>query len=271
MDALRSALFGIVATDQPMTVRQTFYRAVSAGIVPKTEASYKTVVCRLLVDMRLDGSLPWGWIADNTRWQRKPKTHSSLDAALRDTARLYRRAVWDNQDVYVEVWCEKDALAGVLYDVTRDWDVPLMVTRGYPSLSYLHEAAEAIAEQGRPAFLYYFGDHDPSGVDIERNVGARLAEFSAGAKITLSRVAVTPEQIIAMALPTRPTKQTDSRSHGFVGGSVEVDAIPPRELRVLVRECIERHVNPTAFHALQAAEQSERLMLHHIVDRAVAA
>ena len=133
---------------------------------------------RLLGEMRRAHIIPFDWIADSTRWMRKPRTHSSLDEALRRTAETYRRSVWDDQDAYVEVWLEKDALAGVLYDVTSAWDVPLMVTRGYPSLSYLHSAAEALAAQDRPAFLFYFGDHDPSGLDITRAVEEGIREFA---------------------------------------------------------------------------------------------
>ena len=95
---------------------------------------------------------------------RKPDTHSSPEEALANTARTYRKALWDDQDAYVEIWCEKDALAGVLYKETAVWDVPLMVSRGFASLTFLAEAAEAIAAEGKPAYLYYFGDHDPSGV-----------------------------------------------------------------------------------------------------------
>ena len=112
-----------------MTVRQVFYRLVSSGVIPKTEASYKNIVVRLLGIMRREGDLPFRWIADNTRWMRKPSTYSSLEHALDNTIATYRRALWDQQDSYVEIWLEKDALAGVLYDVTAEWDVPLMVTR----------------------------------------------------------------------------------------------------------------------------------------------
>jgi hypothetical protein len=266
MDRLREGLYAIVATDRPMTVRQTFYRAVATGLVQKREAEYKNVVCRLLAQMRLDEMLPWGWIADNTRWMRKPVTFSSLGDALKRTATLYRRSLWDNQDVYVEVWCEKDALAGVLLEETSKWDVPLMVTRGYPSLTYLYEAADAIVARDKPAHLYYFGDHDPSGVDIERNLEERLWEFSDEAEIWLERVAVTPRQIEEWSLPTRPTKRTDSRARSFTGQSVEVDAIPPRQLRQLVRECIEPHVDPRALEVVREAEASERLTLRRIAE-----
>ena len=102
---------------------------------------------------------------------------------LHHQKRLYRRSLWNDQDAYVEVWLEKDALAGVLYEVTDTWDVPLMVTVGYPSLSYLHEAAEQIAAKDKPAYLYYFGDHDPSGIDITCLVEDGIREFAPDAEI----------------------------------------------------------------------------------------
>jgi hypothetical protein len=196
-------------------VRQVFYRLVSGGVIEKTESEYKQTVCRLLTDMRLSGYLSYHWIADNTRWMRKPETYDSVEEMLQLTATTYRRAVWRNQPVYVEVWLEKDALAGVLLEETASWDVPLMVTRGYASLSYLFEAAQAIKAQDKPVHLYYLGDYDPSGVDISRQVERRLREFAPDAEIHFERVAVTPEQIQTLQLPTRPTKRTDSRAKAF--------------------------------------------------------
>ncbi len=93
----------LLEAEHPMTVRQVFYRMVSEGIIGKTEAEYKSTVVRLLGVMRRDGSLPFDYIADNTRWQRKPRTYSSLDQMLQYTQQTYRRAVWDNQNVYVEI------------------------------------------------------------------------------------------------------------------------------------------------------------------------
>jgi hypothetical protein len=247
-----------------MTVRQVFYRLVSMGTIGKTEQEYKGTVCRLLAEMRRDGQIPWHWIADNTRWQRKPRTYRGLDHLLHETANLYRRAVWERQDAYVEVWLEKDALAGVLNDVTSLWDVPLMVTRGFASLSYLYTAAEAIAAVGKPAYLYYFGDRDPSGVMIDRKIEQDLRTFAPGAEIHFERVAVTPEQIVTLNLPTRPTKTSDSRSHSFEGESVEVDAIDPDALRLIARECIEQHANQAELVALLATEREERATLRKI-------
>ncbi len=261
MDELRTSIFEVVSEEHPATVRQVFYQLVGLGVIDKSEAEYKSTVVRLLTSMRLDGTLPFGWIADNTRWMRKPQSHSSLAQAVQRTAETYRRSLWDNQDAYVEIWLEKDALAGVLYDVTEQWDVPLMVTRGYPSVTFLHSASEAIAAQDRPCYLYYFGDHDPSGVHIPINVEKRLREFAPEADIHFERVAVTLEQIVRWGLPTRPTKKTDTRSRNFQGESVEVDAIPPRQLRSLATSCIERHINSNALYVMRVAEDSERKAL----------
>lgn len=258
VQALRDVIIEIVSEYQPMTVRQVFYQLVTRGEIDKTENEYKSTVCRLLVQMRRDGSLPFDWIADNTRWQRKPRTYGSLQAMLENCQETYRRALWDDQEAYVEIWLEKEALAGVLIDVTAKWDVPLMVTRGYPSVSFLHSAAEAIAEESRSIFVYYFGDRDPSGVDIDRFVERELREYAPACDLTFERVAVLPAQIEQFGLPTRPTKKSDSRSQSFAGDSVEVDAISPPQLRTLCEECITQHIDDEQLGRTLAVEQAER-------------
>jgi hypothetical protein len=265
LEVIKEAIYQVVEENQPMTVRQVFYQLVSGGIIPKTEASYKNIVVRLLGIMRRQGELPFSWIADNTRWMRKPNTFSSLEQALDSTIETYRRALWDQQDSYVEIWLEKDALAGVLYDVTAEWDVPLMVTRGYPSLSYLHTAAEALQEEDRPCFIYYFGDHDPSGVHIPQKIEADLRTFAPEAELHFERVAVTLEQIEQWNLATRPTKKTDARAKSFFGESVEVDAIPPALLRDLCRHSIEQHIDQRVLDRTQLIEQAERDTLQTIL------
>jgi hypothetical protein len=127
--ARRDALFDIVAKMQPMTVRQVFYQATVHGVVEKTEAGYTKVQTDLAL-MRKSGDLPYSWLADNTRWQRKPRTFNSIEEALQHSARFYRKNLWAAADCYVEVWLEKDALSGVIYSVTSAYDVPLMVARG---------------------------------------------------------------------------------------------------------------------------------------------
>ena len=266
IEALENALVNLLASENPMTVRQVFYRMVSIGAIDKTEKEYKNTICRLLGKLRRDGRIAFEWLSDQTRWMRKPRTDRGLEAALRRTAELYRRDVWAELPVYVEIWLEKDALAGVLYEETEIWDVPLMVTRGYASLSYLHGAAETINALEKPAYLYYFGDYDPSGVDITRAVEAGIREFAPDAEIHFERVAVTYDQIRAWDLPTRPTKQSDSRSKNFGDESVEVDAILPAQLRELVRACIVRHIDPNVWGRLQRIEEAERETLINITE-----
>jgi hypothetical protein len=260
----RSALLGIVAEMGPMTVRQVFYQATVRGLVEKSESGY-TKVQTDLVQMRRAGVLPYHWLADNTRWQRKPDTFHSIEEALHDTARFYRKALWADAGGYVEIWLEKDALSGVIYPVTSMYDVPLMVARGYASLSFLHGAADHIGGLDVPAFIYHFGDFDPSGVNAGEKIEQTLREMAPDAEIYFERVAVTLEQIWDWDLPTRPTKNSDTRSRSFGDISVELDAIAPEQLRQLVGEVIERHLPSEQFQVLKAAEASERDLIASLV------
>ena len=185
VEELRRALYDIVADMQPMTVRQVFYQATVKGIVEKTEAGY-TKVQTDLVQMRKAGDLPYRWLADNTRWQRKPSSFDSVEEALQETARLYRKNLWASADSYVEVWLEKDALAGVIYTTTAGYDVPLMVARGYASLSFLHTAAEYINSLDVPTYIYHLGDYDPSVSMQEKKSRKRLERWRRMPKLTSS-------------------------------------------------------------------------------------
>jgi hypothetical protein len=260
MAALHEALIRIVKEIAPCTVRQAFYQATVRGVVEKTEAGYDRVQ-RALVILRRTGRIAFRQITDNTRWQIKPTTYGGLQDALEETARLYRRAVWADVDAYVEVWLEKDALAGVVQPVTAAYDVGLMVARGFSSLSFLHSAAEDINALDRPAYIYHLGDRDPSGVCAAGKIEETLREFAPAAEIHFERLAVLPEQIAAWKLPTRPTKQTDSRARNFKGDSVELDAIHPDRLRKLVKDVIVRHLPAGQLETLSVAEESEREIL----------
>jgi hypothetical protein len=196
---------------------------------------------------------------------RKPKTYTGLVDMLSTTRATYRRDLWSTQAAYVEVWLEKDALAGVLVPETNEWDVPLMVTRGYPSLSFVHEAGLALRQQESPAFIYYLGDRDPSGVDIPRFVEKELRSRAPKVDITFKLLAVTVDQIEQFGLPTRPTKKTDSRSKNFEGESVEVDAIPPDVLRTLVHNSIVQHIDAEALELLERTEDAERETLDNLL------
>ena len=260
----RENLLEIVAGMKPMTVRQVFYQATVADIVEKTEAGYDKVQTDL-VQMRRAGALPYDWLADNTRWQRKPTTFGSVQEALDDTARLYRKALWADAGAYTEVWLEKDALAGVVLPITAAYDVPLMVARGYASLSFLHSAADYIKTLEVPTYIYHFGDFDPSGVNAGEKIEETLREMAPDADITFERVAVNEEQIEVWELPSRPTKTSDSRAKNFGDISVELDAIRPDLLRHLVEDVIHRHLPPEQFKVLKAAEASERQLIKGLV------
>ena len=263
-------MYDIVEAEHPATVRQVFYAMTTKGLIDKAEREYKGTVVRLLGDMRRNGELPYRWIADNTRWQRKPVTWQNMSEMLEHYARTYRRDLWIHADEYVEVWLEKEALAGVLYDATAALDVPLMVSRGFASISFLHSAAEDIAHIDKPTTLYYIGDHDPSGLAIPKTIERTIRQLAPDVELKLVRLAVNEDQIEGMNLPTRPTKTTDTRAKGFKGESVEVDAIPPSKLRQIVTEAVESHVDTRQLELIRTAEQSERSFLHSLADRGVA-
>jgi hypothetical protein len=264
VEARRFQFYEIIRAMQPMTVRQVFYQASVRGIVDKSDAGYNKVQTDLVL-MRRAGELPYGWLADNTRWQRRPVTFESVENALQETARLYRKALWSDADCYVEIWLEKDALSGVVYPITSMYDVPLMVARGYASLSFLHSCANYLEELAVPAYIYHLGDYDPSGVNAGEKIEQTLRELAPGADIHFQRIAVTPAQIENWKLPTRPTKASDTRSKGFGEISVELDAIEPAKLRRLVEITIDAHLPVAQYAVLRAAEESERTLIRQFV------
>jgi hypothetical protein len=275
--ARRIALFQIVAEMHPMTVRQVFYQATVRGIVEKEESGYDKVQNDLAA-MRRGGddilsviptpfSLPWEWIVDNTRSRSKPYVCNSVREALEDAANTYRKALWKDADAYVEIWLEKDALAGVIRDVTWKYDVSLMVARGYSSITFLHDAAMDIEDKEVPVHIYHLGDFDPSGVNAGEKIEEDLQEFAPSADITFTRLAVTEEQIDEWDLPTRPTKITDSRAARFGSAeSVELDAIEPRRLRSLVERAILKHLSKKRYEELMEQEQEEQQEIRRLVD-----
>jgi hypothetical protein len=303
--AVDDAIVAAVETEHPVTLRGVFYRVVSAGGVEKTEGGYD-LIGRELLKLRRSGAIRYDWIADGTRWINKPDSYDDLDQMLEDAAASYRRDLWRNQATEVQIYSEKDAISGVVLPVTRRWDVPLGIVRGYSSETFVWSVAQSIRDAARrgkdTVCVYQLGDHDPSGVDAwrafrksvcgflleeiralyervsaysngwdpadtpcEADYGAETAcTFSAGERVataSFKRLAVTEDQIREMNLPTRPTKSTDSRAHGFTGGSVEVDAIPPTALRDLVEEAITGHIDEDALHITRVAERSERDIL----------
>ncbi|GJE14442.1 hypothetical protein FOHLNKBM_5517 [Methylobacterium longum] len=260
---IKQVIYDIAAADHPMTVRQVFYQLVNRDVIEKSEAEYQQTVVRLLTSMRVSGELPFEWIVDHSRRRRLTQTYTSMTEAVEDTARFYRKSALRESPAYIEIWVEKDALSGIMWDATSIYDVPLLSSKGMPSLTFLHTTAEEINFEweirDRPTYLYQFGDHDPTGALIPKTIEARLREFCPEAEFTVERVSLTEAQITEHRLPTRPTKREGNRhAKGFEGESVELDALHPRILKAMVTEVIERHIPASSLAALRVAEESER-------------
>jgi hypothetical protein len=274
MVEVRAAIIDVLAQDHPQTVRQVFYQLVVRGAVEKTEVEYKSTVIRLLTEMRLSGEVPWSWIVDESRRARGTQTFDSITDALNHTAQYYRRSALRESDVYIEIWSEKEALAGIIWEVASDYDVPVIVSKGMPSLTQVWDSFGNIyraAGAEKRSYIYQFGDHDPTGCLIPEALKRRLREFSErhGCPYpVVERIALTEEQIREHRLPKRPTKRHgNTHAHKFEGDSVELDALPSHDLRDLVRDCIERHISPSDVEILRTAEESEREIIERLAAR----
>ena len=257
MATICDAIYEVLREDHPQGVRHLFFRICETPyyLVPKTEAGYQ-VIKRKSLDLRKAGRVPWAWVSDGTRWRRQAESFDSPAEAVRFVAETYWRDLWRRTPAYVEVWCESDSMAGVLIGETDRYNVPLMASRGFSSKTYLYRAAKDIEEQGRPAYLYYVGDWDPSGKMIPEVIERDLRAFAPRAEIHFERLLVTPEQITSWNLPTKPAKAS-THAKNFKGGTIEAEAIPAHVARQLVREAIERHLDMREVEVMQAAEVSE--------------
>jgi len=248
----------------PVTVRQLYYQAEVYGLpgIDKTEAGYNKIQYQVL-QLRRDGRLPYGDIADATRWMRKPTSYDSIEEALQETAATYRKSLWRDMRGRVEIWVEKDALAGVIYPITALYDVPLMVTRGFSSETFCFEAVEAYDED-KTTYVYYLGDFDRSGQDAGKSLQEKLTRFAAERSIDVvfKTIGVTIKQIKDLHLSTREPKRVSAADrkwhHAF---ACELDAMEPDYLRRLVAAYINFHLPQDQLDTLKAAEESERELL----------
>ena len=195
--------------------------------------------------------IPYDWILDTTRTVRGGGGYLSIDSYVEQFAEDYYRDRWQDQKVYVELWIEKDALAEVLLTGTQQWNIPIMVSRGFSSVTFLYNAARVIKRQGKPAFVYVFTDYDTAGEIIAMKIKEAFATHAPASDITVKRVAVTKAQIRKYKLPLDPTK-------GKGVQVVELDALPPDILQQIARECIEPHINKRAWKKAERIEKQER-------------
>jgi len=272
MDERAEFLIRYAEKHGPVSVRGLYYQAEVAALpgIDKTESSYAKVQRQVLA-LRREKRLPYRAISDATRWMRKVDSFDGPADAVRSWSRNYRRNLWKDAGELIEIWCEKDALAGVIFSVTDTYDVPLMVTRGYSSETFAHNAVEAYEYDNlnRKVFVYYLGDFDRSGRDAARSLAEKLHRFGEqfGVEIVFSELAVTEGQIRDLNLPTREPKRNTAADRNWpFPFACELDAIPPDAMRSLVEKAINRHLPQRELRILQEYEASEREQLERMAN-----
>lgn len=254
-----------------LSVRQIYYQLVARDLVPNTERSYKRVAS-IINDGRLAGMIDWDAIEDRGRDVILQTRWDSTGQILQAAAKGYHMDKWVGQDQRVFVIVEKAALQGVLEGVCRDWDVPLLAARGYPSVSVLRDMAlehlRGAKRQGQGLLILHLGDHDPSGIDMTRDLDDRLSMFAG--HLDLQRIALTRDQIDDQQPPPNPAKTTDSRfasyraEHG--DESWELDALQPQYLVDLVTEHIMSVVDVHTWEQRENFVEEKRALLTKLAE-----
>lgn len=232
-----------------LSLRQLYYQLVAEGRIENSEKSYKNVG-NLVSDARLAGLIDWQMIQDRGRTLVRNNHWKSPSEIIEASAQQFRIDHWGDQPVHVEVMVEKQALEGVLIPVCQSLDVSFSANKGYSSSSALYDAGYRLAsylQRGIHVTILYLGDHDPSGMDMTRDVEERLKMFSRythydNARLHVRRIALNMDQIEDLNPPENPAKLTDSRASEYIkrygDSSWELDAIPPNQLASLVENAV---------------------------------
>ena len=268
IETINSILAEYQAAGYDLSIRQLYYQLVARGYIENTQKVYKQIA-DLVNNARLAGLIDWDMNTDRGRETMTPSTWNSPGEVVRQVARVFRLDPWQSQDSYIEVMVEKQALEGVLNPVCNQWGVRFTANKGYSSSSTLYEAGkrlEIMALAGKPCYILYLGDHDPSGLDMTRDIKERLTMFSNG-PVNVERLALNYEQVLELKPPENPAKETDSRYTGYLqkygAASWELDAIEPRELARLVTEAIKAKItDPQAWNETKElqADMTAQLM-----------
>ncbi len=247
-----------------LTIRQLYYQLVAKQIIPNNLKSYKRLDS-ILSKARKSNYLDFDAFTDRIRRPIKHGSWLNLNNFIADVKKSYSKDKWENQKNYVEVWLEKDALAGIFEPITQKYDVNLLVGRGYQSLSSLNDAANRFPS--KDIYILYFGDFDPTGLDIPRSAEDNLEECF-GISPSFERIALTREDIDKHQLPPAPAKTTDSRTYAFVKEhgniAVELDALPPDVLEKKIEENIEKYLDFEQFEKDLRVEKRERNKLEKL-------
>lgn len=268
---LKFRLYMLASQERPTTVRGMMYRMEAAGYLPKDERAYN-LVQRAVLNMRRAGLMPWRWITDSSRRVWGKVRFGDMESYASHVAANYRKDYWASSPVNVEVWCEKDAMQGVIAPVVlEEFGLDLYVSKGQSSASYLYEAAEQVKEDGRPTVVYVLSDFDPAGFRIAQKIEEGLREhIPAEQSLSVERVAVSYEQVQRYNLVTRPVKKSDKGAPDFIARygdeCCELEAMPANTLRDLLREHLHTHMSSDRLRILKMVEEEERGGLAQIQD-----
>jgi len=235
-----------------LTLRQLYYQFVARDLLPNSQKSYNQLG-RIINDARLAGEVDWDSLVDRTRNLRSLEHFMGPEDALHKLAGWYHIDMWKNQECRPEVWIEKDALVGVIEGVCQELDVPFFSCRGYTSQSEMwvagRRARQCFANGQRP-YIIHLGDHDPSGIDMSRDIEDRLTTF-AEQPVEVTRIALNMEQVLQYNPPPNPAKVTDSRARDYIAkfgpASWELDALQPQDMIQLIRDVIGDVTDPVVW------------------------
>jgi hypothetical protein len=284
--------------DLKLTTRQLYYRFVAGDLIPNTLQSYKRFA-GVISDARMAGMIDWDAIEDRTRYLRELQTWESEADRVKSAARSHRIDMWENQPYYCEVWIEKDALVGVIEEPCQTLDVPFLSCRGYTSMSEMWGASQRLLKRvkdGKKVRIFHLGDHDPSGIDMTRDITDRLfrfllvdlvrhrlgdddakeaiteaADLLNGGAFEVDRIALNMDQVEQYDPPPNPAKVTDSRARGYIARfgreSWELDALEPDVLQALVRDSVEPLLDNDVWNEDVERARVERARILEAADR----
>ncbi|EKN3575717.1 hypothetical protein ACULTK_004290 [Yersinia enterocolitica] len=258
-----------------LTTRQVYYQLVARGMIENTLQSYKRIAS-LINDAKLAGLIDWSGLEDRTRDFITRSHWNSPSEIIRASAEQYHEDLWGNQSQRLFVIIEKEALVGVLESLCNRYDVPLLAARGYPSGSVLYDFAQShlipATNLRQHCHILHLGDHDPSGIDMTRDLAGRLDMFTyTSALVSLERIALNMEQVEEINPPENPAKTTDSRFAQYIKrygrSSWELDALQPRYLNQLVEEKISSRIDWDEWEQKKTEIKARRTALEDVANR----
>ena len=256
-----------------LTLRQLYYQFVARDLIPNTQKSYKRLGS-IVNRGRLAGLLDWEHIVDRTRNLETLSHWNTTKDMIWSAANWFQLDRWGNQKIRIEVWVEKEALSGVIGQVAERHDVAWFACRGYVSQSELWRAAERLIRyvaEGQEVLVLHLGDHDPSGIDMTRDIQDRLNIFMAHGSVEVRRIALNMDQVDQYRPPPNPAKLTDSRAHDYIAkygsNSWELDALDPATLEALIEKHILDARDDAEWNDTLALENQHKELLNTAHDR----